>query len=318
MPDRHHRLPISTRHAFALAFELAARRDPLQSLVVPVLLRAPWVLTLALLPLEGPNDPSAVLALGSLALIGDFITLLVVGAMLRFRARSVFNLPAPTRPGRAAECYARGFSRIPWLLLTEVVRNTVLAIAAYCSFLPTAYLRLSAETFFGDLAHNFLQLAVAASLLAPTLFLGFRLAVATEAVVLDERDMGGAFQRSFRMMRGRFERWFELVAASGALILGLAMLVAALGVLFPTLSDAGRIALFWLLVIAATPIIQYAWTFFYLRLAEIEEPLVEVGPMLAKTPVEARPSEPTAAASAGSQGEDGHNGATETGVRPSG
>jgi hypothetical protein len=28
-------------------------------------------------------------------------------------------------------------------------------------------------------------------------------------------------------------------------------------------------------------VIQYAWTFFYLRLIEIEEPLQEVGPMYA-------------------------------------
>ena len=46
----HRRPPISARHAFALAFDLAVRRDPVQSLLVPFLLRAPWILALAVLP----------------------------------------------------------------------------------------------------------------------------------------------------------------------------------------------------------------------------------------------------------------------------
>jgi hypothetical protein len=282
MPDRHHRLPISTRHAFALAFDLAARRDPVHSLIVPMLLRAPWAIALALLPpLDSVDDLSPLVAIASLAILGDFITLLVIGAMMRFRARSVFNLPPRVLPAPIAECYTRGFRRIPWLFATETVRNMVLGIAAYCTFLPTAYLRLSPANFFQDLSHNFLQLAVALSLLVPTLFLGFRLGVATESVVLDERDLAGAFQQSFRMMRGRFERWFELVAASGALVLALAMTVALLGVLVPAIGDARQVAIFWVLVLAATPIIQYAWTFFYLRLVEVEEPLIEVGPLYA-------------------------------------
>jgi len=313
MPDRTHRPPISTRHAFALAFDLAARRDPFHSLVVPVLLRAPWALALALLPpLDSVDEPSSVLALGSLALVGDFVTSLVVAAMLRFRARSVFNTPFSARPAPILDCYSRGLQRIPWLFATEVVRNGALGFAAYCSFLPTAYLRLSPQTFFQDLSHNFLQIAVAASLLVPTLFLGFRLAAATESVVLDERDLAGAFQRSFRIMRGRFERWFELVAASGALILGLAMCVSLLGVVLPALSDSGQVAIFWLLVIASMPIIQYGWTFFYLRLVEIDEPVIEVGPLYA-TVGEARPARPAHAekptALHGSRGE-GPNGTT--------
>jgi len=296
MADRTHHPPISTRRAFALAFDLAVRRDPLHSLLIPVLMRAPWAIALALLPpLDSVDDVSPVLAIASLALVGDFITLLVIGAMLRFRARSVFNRPASLRPAPAGECYARGLRRIPWLFTTEVVRNAVLGLAAYCTFLPTAYLRLSPETFFQDLSHNFLQLAVALSLLVPTLFLGFRLGVATESVVLDEHDLAGAFQRSFRMMRTHFERWFELVAASGALVLALAMTIALLGVLVPSMNDATQVSLFWLLVIAATPIIQYAWTFFYLRLVEIDQPMIEVGPLYAKAEAPPHlPSEPIA------------------------
>jgi hypothetical protein len=285
MTERSHRLPVSTRRAFALAFDLAARRDPLQSLVIPLLLRAPWALTLALLPpLDTVDDPSPTLALGSLALLGDFITWLLISAMLRIRAQSAFNTPRAIRPAPVGECYSRGLRRTPWLLMTEVVRNAMLGIAAYCSFLPTAYLRLGAATFFRDLSHNFLQIAAAVTLLMPTLFLGFRLGVATEAVVLTDRDLGSAFQRSFGMMQGRFERWFELVVASGVTILALAMIVSVVGVLVPGLSDTGQVSLFWLLVIAATPIIQYAWTFFYLRLVEAEQPIIEVGPTYAQVP----------------------------------
>lgn len=310
MPDQAHRQPISTRYAFALAFDLAVRRDPVHSLIVPILLRAPWVITLALLPpVETLEDSSATLVVGSLALIGDFITLLVIASMLRVRARSVFNTPRVVPPASIGECYAQGFRRIPWLLSTEVARNVMLGFAAYCTFLPTAYLRLSPESFFEDLSHNFFQIAVAASLLMPTLFLGFRLGVATESVVLDERDMAGAFQRSFRIMRGRFERWLELVAASGALVLVAALLVSTISVAFPAIPDSARIELFGLMVIAITPVIQYAWTFFYLRLVEIDEPIMEVGPTYAAhQPVQGhRPgSEPYEVG--GTPAERGHNG----------
>jgi len=281
MPDSRRR-PISTRRAFALAFELAVRRDPLQSLLIPILLRAPWTLTLALLPsVETVRNQPLSLLVASIALVGDFVTLLVVGAMLRFRARSVFNTPLIISPAPAIDCYARGFVRIPSLIVTEVVRNGLLAFAASCSILPAAFIRFEPATFFEDFSNNFLLLVVAGCLLIPTLFLGFRLAVATESVVLDQRDMTSAFQRSFRMMQGRFERWFELISASAALVLGLAMLSTLLGASIPALGGVGQIVVFWLFIIAATPVIQYAWTFFYLRLVEIDEPIMEVGPFYA-------------------------------------
>ncbi len=282
MPDSKRRPPISTRHAFALAFDLAVRRDPVQSLVIPFLLRAPWALTLALLPSPRTSaDPSRVLLAASVALVGDFITMLVISAMLRLRARSVFNTPGGVHPAPAAECYARGLRRIPPLLLTEVVRNTMLWLAASCSILPAAAVRLDVETFFEDLSTNVLLLVVAISLSIPTLFLGFRLGVATESVVLDEHHMASAFQRSFRMMRGRFERWFELISSSAALVLGMALLTTLVGTIVPAMSDVGQIAMLWILLIAVTPVFQYAWTFFYLRLVEIDEPLQEVWPAYA-------------------------------------
>src|SRR5213593_3362187 len=148
MSGSKHRPPISTRHAFALAFDLAVRRDPLHSLVVPFLLRAPWALTLALLPpLDSSPDPSLILVVASVALVGDFITLMVTSAMLRMRARSTYNAPPGTPPAPASQCYARGIARIPSLLLTEVVRNTLLGIAASFSILPGAAMRLQADRF---------------------------------------------------------------------------------------------------------------------------------------------------------------------------
>src|SRR5256885_1982123 len=109
---RRFRLPISTRHAFALAFDLAVRRDALNSLVVPLLLRGPWVLALAVLPYPSDSDrPGIATALRVVALLGDFITALAVGAMLRFRARSVFNTGVEVRPEPPVDCYSRGLKR---------------------------------------------------------------------------------------------------------------------------------------------------------------------------------------------------------------
>jgi hypothetical protein len=273
------RLPISIRHAFALAFDLAVRRDPLHSLAIPLLLRAPWSLALVLLPPADSGAVSAkVLGLTSLALIGDFITLLVVGAMLRLRARSVFNTPPGVRPAAAADCYARGVRRIPWLLVTEVVRNLLLAIAASLIVLPTAFVRFHPETALEDLGRNLVLLGIAFLLALPSLSVVYRLGVATEAVVLDEHDLARAFQSSFRMMRGHLERWFELILASGILVLAPALVLAVLSLAIPSLAGPPGVMIFWLVVVGVGPVIQYAWTFFYLRLVEIEFPLQEPAP----------------------------------------
>lgn len=272
-PDRRPR-PISTRHAFALAFDLAVRRDPLHSLLVPLLLRAPWSLALVVLPpAESGGVSGRTLGLTSLALIGDFITLLLVGAMLRLRARSVFNT-APGVPAMgASECYTRGMRRIPWLLVTELARNLVLAIAASLIVLPTTFVRFHPETALEDLGRNLVLLGTAFLLALPSLSVVYRLGVATEAVVLDEHDLAGAFQSSFKIMRGHLERWFELILISGLLVLGPALVLAALSLAFPSLSGTPGVMIFWLVVVGVGPVIQYAWTFFYLRLVEIEIPL---------------------------------------------
>src|SRR5580765_467356 len=176
--------PVSARHAFALAFDLATRRDPVQSLIVPVLLRGPWILIPALLsPLDHPEAGWKVFALAGGALIVDFILLLVTCGMMRFRARSVFNTASDARPASVLDGYARSLGKLPWLFFTEMVRSLVLVFSAVF-------------------------------LVFPALLLSFRLSCATEAVVLEELNLGGAFGRSFRLTEGRFERWLEMVTLS--------------------------------------------------------------------------------------------------------
>jgi hypothetical protein len=190
------------------------------------------------------------------ALLGDFVMVLTIGAMLRFRARSVFNTPPEVRPAPAVECYAQGLRRVPWLFVTEVARNLTLVLATFVLFLPV-------------------------------LFLGFRLAFATEAVVLTEPNTSRAFQRSFRLTEGRFERVLEMGVVSVVMIFAAIVLV---GFVLAAVSVVSRVppfnvwyAITMLLITAVMPIIQYAWTFFYLRLVESEEIGVEVGPAYAAT-----------------------------------
>lgn len=250
----HRHAPASVRHAFALAFDLAVRRDALHSLVVPLLLRAPWIIALALLPPIGETDqPGRVLLLMSAAVLGDWLLFIVITAMLRLRARSVFNTPAEVHPAPVGECYALGLRRMPWLVITEAARNVTLAFATSFFFVPGIYL-------------------------------GFRLSYATEAVVLGEPHTAAAFRRSFHLTDGRFERWLEMIAASAAIVFSACFAGAVLSVAFPGPGLNTWVAVTWLLVTAVTPIVQYAWTFFYLRLVEVEEPGIEVGPAYANRP----------------------------------
>lgn len=247
---RSHR-PVSARHAFALAFDLAVRRDALTSLVVPLLLRAPWILIPALLqPLEHTDLPAWVYVLSAAAMIVDYLLLLVTSSMMRFRARSVFNTAASVHPEPALACYARALGRLPWLFVTEVVRNIV----------------LFAATFF---------------FLIPGLFLGFKLSCSTESVVLDEKDTVRAFGRSFRLTEGRFERWLEMVTISALIGLGLILFMTLVALVFPAPGFSIWFAATQVALTLVTAVIQYAWTFFYLRLVEVEAPLVEEGPLLA-------------------------------------
>jgi hypothetical protein len=301
MPIRDPRpTPISARQTFALALDLAIRRDPLQSLLVPLLVRGPWILALALLaPADPESIPRRSLALASLAGIGDYVASLVVGAMLRLRARSVFRTPRDARPAPAQECYVQGARRIPWLFITEAVRNFVLAIAASVILIPPALVVVDPESAAGNLAHHPLTIVLALLFAVPSVFVLYRLGVATEAVVLDERDLGGAFQRSFGMMRRHLVSWGGLIVVSGLMVLGPLFVVALLSLGFPALAESSGLALFALVLVPIWSVIQYAWTFFYLRLLEDDRSRREAEPvpseMVVGGPVEAVPiDEPTA------------------------
>ena len=241
--------PVSARHAFALAFDLAARRDPFQSLVVPVLVRGPWILIPAMLsPLDHPDAGWQVFAIAGGALIVDFLLLLITCGMMRFRARSVFNTAGDVKPAPVLDCYARSLARLPWLFLTEMVRSLALVFSAVL-------------------------------LVVPALILSFRLSCATEAVVLDEPHLSDAFGRSFRLTDGRFERWLEMVTLSTLIGLGVIFIMTILAVIFPQPGVAAWFAATQVVLTLVTTIIQYAWTFFYLRLVEVESPEVATGPL---------------------------------------
>jgi hypothetical protein len=243
------RRPVSTRHAFALAFDLTLLRDPLHSMIVPFLLRGPWVLVGALLPATAPGASRSPLALlSTVVLLGGSISWWAVDAMLRVRARSVFNTPHETPLAPARECYEAGLARLPWLYATEFVRGVALTLG------------------FG-------------MFVLPGIYLGYKLAFTTEAVVLNDRNLFGAFEHSFHLARGRFERWLEMVAVSVLIVLGMLFFGTVLSLAVSWLSfDTWKTVTLMLLVLL-WPVFQYAWTFFYLRLIEIEEPQIhESGP----------------------------------------
>lgn len=244
----HHRAPISSRHAFALAFDLAVRRDALHSLWVPLLLHTPWLSMQSMLP--SPDEPGGLTArnlfLNSVVLVGDFLVSLLVAGMLRFRARSVFNTSPGAAPADVLQCYARGLGRLPWLFATELLRNAAM---------------------FG--AGLFLVL--------PGVWVGFRFSLATEAAVLRDTTAYGAFARSFQLTQQRLERWLEMIAISVAMVLTVLLTCALFFLALPRTSWStwATVALFLLPLVMS--LIQYAWTFFYLRLEEIDQPGVVGG-----------------------------------------
>jgi hypothetical protein len=258
------RPPTSARHAFALAFDLAVRRDALQSLWVPLLLHTPWLLIQALVP--APEEPGGIsarnLMLSSVTLLGDFLVSLLVASMLRFRALSVYESGPAGRPSGVLECYARGARRLPWLFATEVLRN--LAIFAAGLFL-----------------------------LLPGIWVGFRFSLATEAVVLRDMGVPGAFSRSYRLTEARLERWLEMLAFSVVMVLCV-LFSCALGFLaFPSTSWStwATVALFLLALVMS--VIQYAWTFFYLHLEDMDGESAAPGTPGERGPGEAgRPAAP--------------------------
>jgi hypothetical protein len=250
--DRALRRPVSTRHAFALAVDLTLLRDPLHSLIVPFLLRAPWILAVVLLPVRSEGQPiTPVVVVSMVAVLGGTIAWWAVDAMLRVRARSVYNTPHGMPAAPALECYEHGLRRLPWLYLTEFVRGFALALGFGMFVLPGVYL-------------------------------AYKLAFCTEAVVLDERHTAGAFQHSFHLSNGRLERWLEMVVVSVLLVLGVLFCGTVLSLAVRWLSFETWKNVTLLLLVALWPVFQYAWTFFYLRLIELEDPRMQAtGPFQA-------------------------------------
>ncbi len=257
------RLPISARHAFALAFDLAARRDALHSIVVPLLVWGPWILAPAVVELAYPGlDRGTMLLVTAGGKLVEFLAYVILAAMLRFRARSVFNTTAEVHPAPARECYANGLKRVPALYLAEVLRNVALG--------SPLSLALAASRSTGEAFRDLSLVVLTAALLAPLLYLGFKLSMMTEVVVLKPLGPIRAVERSFKLTEGRFERWLEMIAISVALILPIWFLMAVCYVAVPSSSLNVWFTLGTLLSAAVMPVVQYAWTFFYLRLEEIQ------------------------------------------------
>lgn len=252
----HRRLPISARHAFALAFDLAVRRDPLQSLWMPLLLHAPWLLASALVPFPSEIEQftRGTVITQTAIMLGELVTLLTIAGMLRFRARSVFNTPPETHPAPILECYARGFRRIFWLYVSEFARYSVIA---------------------GGILF----------VLFPGVWLAFRLSMVTEAVVLRERNTIGAFTYSFRVTDGRLERWLEMIVGSVGLLMAFPFLCVIGFLLTPGTAWTTWVAVSLFLSVPALSIVQYAWTFFYLRLEEVDVPRIVSLPTPVSVPV---------------------------------
>jgi phosphoglycerol transferase MdoB-like AlkP superfamily enzyme len=98
--------------------------------------------------------------------------------------------------------------------------------------------------------------------------------MATEAAVLGDTTALGAFSRSFELTPGRLERWLEMIVISVVMVLTVLFTCALFFLAFPhtSWSTWATVALFILPLVMS--VIQYAWTFFYLRLEEADIPAV--------------------------------------------
>jgi len=107
-------------------------------------------------------------------------------------------------------------------------------------------------------------------LLIPGVWLGFRLSLATEAVVLRGTGLVGGFARSYQLTEGRLERWLEMTALSVVLVLCVLFSCALCFLVFPATSWSTWVSVALFVLPLVMSVIQYAWTFFYLRLEEID------------------------------------------------
>ena len=127
---------------------------------------------------------------------------------------------------------------MPALYLTEALRNAVFTIT-----LPLVF---------------------------PALWVAFKFSLATEAVVLRELNPVKAMTRSFHLTEGRFERWLEMIVMTVLLVVPLLFLMAVGYLTVPVGTFEAWYALGKFLSAAIIPLVQYAWTFFYLRLEEVD------------------------------------------------
>ena len=303
----HHRLPVSSRHAFALAFDLALRRDLLHSIILPLALQLPWVVLLLVAPpLDGgPVRLVLLVWLRAAAMHGIWFTGLLISAMLRYRARSVFNTPPERHPAPPSSCYRDGFRRVAALFCTEVLRVASFVVGGFLLFVPGLYLgfkfSMATEVIVlrGDqpdwlretrallLLLGIPVITVPLLTLVPSLMVPERLWVVWTIVGVLEgltllaerkaifvsllrRSVLPAFRRSFELTESRWERWLEMIVISVVLVVPIWFLMTVGALVTPSAWNAWFSLGTWLTQ-AALLVIQYAWTFFYLRLEESED-----------------------------------------------
>lgn len=210
-------------------------------MVVPLAVWAPWTLAPAIAPFFFPGlSNSQMLLVQAGSNLFTFVAFVVVTSMLRFRAASIFRAGPDALPAPVGECYAKGLERAPALYLTEALRNIAFGISFSMLFVPFLYL-------------------------------GFRLSLATEAVVLRRENPLKAFSRSYHLTDGRFERWLEMIAMSVLLIVPVWFLAVVCFLLIPSSSWNTWLSIGSFLSAAVVPVVQYAWTFFYMRLDELDQ-----------------------------------------------
>jgi hypothetical protein len=236
--------------------------DPVQSLLVPFLLFLPWTILDNVLPeMRWEDAQPAMVALWAASAVGGLLTTLIVSAMLRVRLAAAFA----GLEQRALDSYARALERTPALLLTEILRT--LAVSA-------------ATVFF----------------IVPGVMLGYRLSVATEAVVLTEPHMAAAFQRSFSLTARRFSSWLTMLLvtlAAWILVLGPATaLYMLLGLAWPEIPTSLVLSPCLPLLLA---VVQNAWTLYFMELrARTVRPAVIPGGGAGRSVVPGEPWHPPA------------------------
>jgi len=254
--------PVSSRQAFASAFELALRRDPLQSLIIPFVLRAPWTVAAAMIFAPGGSATGDGTGIWWLASLGGLLVGTLVEAMLMLRARSVLEGAPGGAPAPALDCYARGLARVPSLIVTDFARAALVLAGLFVFIVP-----------------GFLVM--------------FRLAYATQAVVVSGDSPAAGFRRSARLTARRLDVWLGMAGLTLVFVVGLCVVFLVVASLVHLPTSASFTTMF-VVMVAAQPVVIYAWTFSCLRLMALDAPGIETGPLYAGAPPETPTSPPPA------------------------